>query len=105
MCYELEFVADGIAYEYEINAKTGAVLKHQKKEPLSDNYQTITADQALNIALDHAGVPAAEARGTETERDREDGSFEVEFRHKGLEYSYEIDARTGAILSHEKEWD
>ena len=105
MCYELEFVADGIEYEYEINAKTGAVLKHQKKEPLSDNDQTITADQALNIALDHAGVPAAEARGTETERDREDGSFEVEFRHKGLEYSYEIDARTGAVLSHEKEWD
>ena len=105
MCYELEFVADGTEYEYEINAKTGDVLSHRKEEPLSSTDQTISAAEALTIALNHANVPAAEARETETEQDREDGHYEVEFTHKALEYSYEIDARNGTILSHEKERD
>jgi len=39
--------------------------------------------------------------------DHEDGGlvYEVEFFHKGLEYEYDIDPRTGAILKVGKERD
>lgn len=33
MVYELDFIADGVEYEYEINALTGEIIKHQS-EPL-----------------------------------------------------------------------
>ncbi|MFQ7019082.1 MAG: PepSY domain-containing protein [Oscillospiraceae bacterium] len=29
MCYEVEFESGGMAYSYEINAATGAILKHE----------------------------------------------------------------------------
>ena len=34
MVYELDFIADGIEYEYEIDALTGKILKHQS-EPIN----------------------------------------------------------------------
>ena len=39
--------------------------------------------------------------------DHEDGGlvYEVEFFHKGLEYEYDIDPRTGAILKVDKDRD
>ena len=41
------------------------------------------------------------------ELDDEDGTlvYEVEFKSGGMEYSYEINAATGAILKHETELD
>ena len=43
----------------------------------------------------------------EIELDDEDGTlvYEVEFKFGGMEYSYEINAATGAILKHEAEID
>lgn len=29
LCYEVEFESGGMAYSYEINAATGAILKHE----------------------------------------------------------------------------
>ena len=39
--------------------------------------------------------------------DDEDGKlvYEIEFKSGNMEYDYEIDARTGAILKHEAELD
>ena len=41
------------------------------------------------------------------ELDFEDGRmvYEVEFESNGYEYSYEIDANDGSVISHEKERD
>ena len=43
----------------------------------------------------------------EIELDDEDGAlvYEVEFKSGNMEYSYEINAATGAILKHEAELD
>ena len=43
----------------------------------------------------------------EIELDDEDGTlvYEVEFKSGGMEYSYEINAASGAILKHEAEID
>lgn len=61
----------------------------------------ITTGQAKEIALNHAGVRAADASFIKTELEWEDGraEYEVEFYAKSTEYDYEIDALTGAILS------
>ena len=41
------------------------------------------------------------------ELDREDGRvvYEIEFKSNGMEYEYEIDASTGAVLKYDKERD
>ena len=46
-------------------------------------------------------------RGLKAELDKEDGImvYEVEFRYGHYEYDYEINAKTGAIIDYEKEWD
>lgn len=63
----------------------------------------LTAEEALTIALNHAGLTENQIRRLEREFDREKGrtEWDVEFICDGYEYSYEIQAETGVIL----EWD
>lgn len=65
----------------------------------------ITEDKAKEIALSDAGVDAANAVFKRTELDFDDGvqQYEIEFFANDLEYSYEIDAASGKILSRESE--
>ena len=63
--------------------------------------------KAKSIALNHAGVSENKAYDMEIELDDEDGAlvYEVEFKSGNMEYSYEINAATGAVLKHEAELD
>ena len=63
--------------------------------------------KAKSIALNHAGVSENQAYDMEIELDDEDGTlvYEVEFQSGNVEYSYEINAASGAILKHETEID
>ena len=65
----------------------------------------ITAQQAQSIALADAQLKPEEVTLRPTKLDRDDGVwvFDVEFRHGGFEYEYEIHAQTGKILSFEKD--
>lgn len=67
----------------------------------------IGTTKAKNIALNHAALTASKVKGLKAELDKEDGVmvYEVEFRYGNYEYEYEINAKTGAILDYEKEWD
>ena len=110
--YEVEFKSAGCEYDYEIDAKTGNIIKAEKESddvepPIPDTGDTITADEAKSIALKHAGVKAEDAVFEKTEKDHEDGRlvYEVEFKSAGYEYDYEIDAKTGEILKAEKDID
>lgn len=69
--------------------------------------QTISREEAQQIALKHAGVTAEQVRFLETELDRDDGAvhYDVDFEKDGYDYDYEIDAKTGKILKAEKERD
>lgn len=120
--YDVEFRANGYEYEYEIDAITGAIISFDRDDgprptqspvisptpnptpkptPTPGNNGYITRDEALAIALDHADVLRSEAYDIEVEFDYDDGraEYEVEFKANRLEYNYEIDAVTGAIIS------
>lgn len=65
----------------------------------------ITAEQAQQIALEHAGFTADQVKFLRTDYEIDDGvpQYEVEFHQDRWEYDYEINAETGAILSYDKD--
>jgi len=65
----------------------------------------ITAGEARDIALNHAGFTQEQVKYLRTEYEIDDGlpQYEVTFHHDRWEYDYEIDARTGNILSFERD--
>ena len=116
--YEVELHTAWGEFEYLVDAYTGKVLSGQKDllttAPVGDETAKPTAPtgdighaKAKSIALNHAGVSENKAYDMEIELDDEDGTlvYEVEFKFGGMEYSYEINAATGAILKHEAEID
>ena len=108
--YEIEFLAGGYEYDYEIDAGTGAVRKAEKEAGDASSQSgtaAITEARAKEIALAHAGVSAKSAAGYKCELDTDDGTavYEIEFLAGGYEYDYEIDAGTGAVRKAEKELD
>ena len=123
--YEVELHTAWGEFEYLVDAYTGKVLSGQKdlltavsasnettkpsgqKPAPSGTVQDIGYAKAKSIALNHAGVSENKAYDMEIELDDEDGKlvYEVEFRSGNMEYDYEIDAHTGAVLKHEAERD
>lgn len=109
--YDVEFVQNTAEYDYEIDATTGEILSYDyDAENLTAQTTTgspVTADEAKQIALNHAGVAESDTRAMELETDRDDGRTVYEFSWKVgfTEYDYEIDADTGAILSYSQEQD
>ena len=123
--YEVELHTAWGEFEYLVDAYTGKVLSGQKdllaavsasnettkpsgqKPTPSGTVQDIGYAKAKSIALNHAGLSENEAYDMEIELDDEDGTlvYEVEFKFGGMEYSYEINAATGAIIKHETELD
>ncbi len=61
----------------------------------------ISKDEALNIATTNANINVNNLTDKEIEFDNEDGImiYEVEFDYKNLSYEYDIDAKTGNIIS------
>ena len=65
----------------------------------------LTKDEAKKIALDKAGVTAAEATFTKAKLDYDDGreEYEFEFFANGKEYDIDVNARTGKVVKFEVE--
>ena len=65
----------------------------------------VTAEDAKAIAVEHAGLVGQQLSRLHTEYEIDDGvpQYDVEFYYNGIEYSYEIHAETGEILSFEKD--
>ena len=70
-----------------------------------ENTELITRDGAIEIALNKAGLAKDEVYELEAELDkeREGVMWEVDFETREYEYSYEINAQTGAVVHQEKE--
>ena len=64
----------------------------------------ISKSKAKSIALQDAGLKASQIYDYEIELERDNGvlHYEVSFEYNGKDYDYEIDAKTGKILSVEK---
>ena len=129
-CYKVEFTSGEYAYAYTINAETGAVMEMSSQEqnaqasgtqtevadstvpttaqtsaaaPAQNAAGTGTVDEAAaqKIALEHAGVKAADATITKSKLDYEDGRqvYDIEWYAGGAKYDYEIATDTGEIIS------
>lgn len=75
--------------------------------PVRNQPQYISKEEARNIALSHAGLSANDVTHLKAEFDFDDGvpEYEVNFRHGGYEYDYDIHAETGKIRSWDKDRD
>ncbi len=69
--------------------------------------QPLTAEEARDAALAHAGLTADQVTALKVKEDREKGVpvWDVEFRQGEWEFEYEIHAETGAVLEWDKEYD
>lgn len=67
----------------------------------------ISPDEAKSIALGAAGFGEADVMGLSIELDTDDAvvHYDVDFKNGGIEYSYDVDAASGAIISSEQEAD
>jgi len=132
--FEIDFIAGGWEYDYTIHAETGDILEREKEpeytraqstapaantqsgsqtskqpqdntQPASQAATAVNLEKAKSIALEHAGVRAADATFTKARQEYDDGvlEYEVDFNAGGWEYDYSIHAGTGRILEFEKE--
>ena len=67
----------------------------------------LTEDQALAIALEHAGLTEEQVSYLNAHLDRDDGRwvYEIEFREGRTEYEYAVNASNGKIVDYDKDWD
>ena len=110
LVYDVEFyTSDYKEYDYEIDAATGAILSYdfdaENYIPQQNTGSYIGAEKAKSVALAHAGVSQSQVTRLRCELEKDDGRWEyqVEFCYGTMEYEYEIDAYTGAILSRDME--
>ena len=117
--YEVEIRSQtGEEFEYKVDAYTGAILESKREAADGTEVPVVQPSKpaasgdigyakAKSVALNHAGVSENKAYDMDIELDDEDGRliYEVEFKSGNMEYSYEINAATGAILKHEAELD
>ena len=129
--YDIEFYNNNKEYDYEISAADGKIIEYDydvegygestnvsnnnssntNKQNTNTNSNTssnkISADKAKKIALNHANLTSNQVSYVQVEADFDDytPSYDVEFYHNNVEYSYEINANTGNIISFEKDID
>lgn len=79
----------------------------QKPTSVPDSTNGITMEQAKQIALERAGLSESQVVFEEREVDRDDGIkvYEIEFKYNRTEYSAEIRASDGTVLSWEVDND
>lgn len=71
----------------------------------TDSY--IGDEAAKQAALTHAGIAAADTTELKCELDLDDPTvhYDVDFKAGGMEYDYDIDPTTGAVISFKSEVD
>lgn len=107
--YEIDFTAGDIKYEVDVRKSTGEVVKYDRETiggynggNSSSTGASISIDEALNIAYNHAGVSADAVTKKEIELDH--NHYEIEFKADGYEYEYEV-SLDGTVLKSEKDRD
>ena len=118
--YDIEFYSGNVEYDYEISVADGSIISADRDienysiptpevtaapAPTKAEVSGISSEKAKQIALSHAGVGSANF--TKVQLDTEDGIrvYEIEFKVGNVEYDYDIDASTGAIVSSSSEID
>lgn len=88
-------------------AESAAAKPAEQPAPASQQQRAadISTDDALSIALDHAGVSANQAYNVKIDRDRDASIpvYDVEFETDYGDYDFEIDIRSGDIVGSDYE--
>ena len=85
--------------------KETSTKANENSNGVSSKY--IGVDAAKSAALKHAGLSAKDVTFTKAKLERDDGVYEydIEFFSGRIEYEYEINAVSGKIISHDKDFD
>ncbi|HFI0452194.1 TPA: PepSY domain-containing protein [Streptococcus suis] len=112
--YEVDFVANNLEYDYDINGLTGKIIKKKtksvavkpaapKKNPVVVTQPkkvsvvpTLSVEQVKTIVLKDLGLAANKVRFKEV--DLEKGIYEVEAIANNSEFDYKINGTTGQIV-------
>ena len=112
LVYDVEFYAGNREYDYEIDAYSGSILSYDYDAERYTPSQSQSGDyigeaRAKEIALSQSGVSANDATFIKCKLDFDDGRavYDVEFRKGWTEYSFEIDAVSGAVLERDVDRD
>ena len=99
--YDIEFKTKNKKYDYEITAKSGKIISKEVKKIANSSGKKITMAKAKSIALKNAGFKSSQVTFTKAKLDYDDGLqvYEIEFYKGHYEYEYEINAKTGKIIS------
>ena len=67
---------------------------------------TMTREEAMQAALDYAGLKAEQVTFTKVQMDRDDGRqvYEIEFVCNGIEYEMDVDIHTGRIYDTDRDY-
>ncbi len=123
--YEVEFYHGNMEYDYDIDAVNGTILAYDHDAEYyapaaatpsatpttyaapSSAANYITSDAAKQAALAHASVSENDTRRMEIGFDYEHGIavYELEWNVGWTEYSYEVNASTGDIVTYEVDYD
>ena len=122
--YDIEFYYENKEYDYEISAVDGSIIEYDfdiesynisqeqggsgnTNSNSSSNASTvaISEEKAKEIALKHANLTSDQVTFGKIKLDFDDGvqEYDIEFYYNNKEYSYEIDANSGTILSYEQD--
>ena len=124
LIYEVEFYSGATEYDYDIDAQTGAIgsmdqeidyyaswaganVQAAQQEVAAGLAGPVSQEQALQIALQHAGISQNQTSRLKVKKEFDDGieQYEIEFHVGRTEYEYEIDVNSGRILKAEKDND
>ncbi len=101
--YEIEFTSDGQAYEYELDAASGTVLKWSVEGGPASSGGPVTAEEAKALALAKvSGASSGDVWDFETDYDDGRTEYEGEIFYNGTDYDFKIDGATGAFLCWEE---
>lgn len=98
---DLEFYVGTTEYDMDVDVKTGEISDFETEEhALIEADGAITLEAAKNIALAKVGMKEDLVRFTKAHKDADNGHavYEIEFVVNGMEYEFDIDAATGAII-------
>ena len=123
--YDVEFYHNNQEYDYKIDANSGAIVEYDfdvenyvipqtntnsntnipNNNLNNSNTQIISDAKAKEIALNHANLSQNQVSYINAYLDYDDGIqvYDVSFYVNDVEYSYEINAQNGNIVSYERD--
>ena len=112
--YDVEFYHNNQEYDYKIDANSGAIVEYDfdvenyvipqtNTNSNISNTQIISDAKAKEIALNHANLSKNQVSYINAHLDYDDGIqvYDVSLYVNDVEYSYEINAQNGNIVSYE----